>query len=100
MLEGRKAVDSLPCLPLRQAQIIKALEIEPEFRARAEEMGKAQSGVAGDGPLSLQNRRNAVRRHVELPRELGGAHAEFVDFFFQVFAGVYRCLCHKYFLQW
>jgi len=33
---------------LREANFIEALQIQPELRRGAEEMGQAQGGVAGD----------------------------------------------------
>jgi hypothetical protein len=93
-LECRKAVDGLPGLPLRQAKLVKALKIQPEFRAHAEKMGEAKRRIAGNCPLPLQNRRDTICRHVELAGQFGGAHAEFGHFFLQVFAGVDWCLRH------
>ena len=49
VFKGWQTVDGLAGLFLRQAQVVKALQIEPEFGAGAEEMRQAQSGVAGDG---------------------------------------------------
>ena len=52
-LEGRKAVDGLPGLPLGQAKLVETLKIKPEFRARAEKMGEAEGGIARDRCSSM-----------------------------------------------
>ena len=48
----------------------------PELRAGAEKVSEPQSGVAGDGALPVENRGDAVGRHLELARKRRGAHVE------------------------
>src|SRR5580692_8059212 len=87
-LEDGKRADGLSRLLLRETDFIKALQIEPEFRAGAEEMSKTQGCITGDRPLTVQNASNAVGRHVELAGQLSGTHAELLQFFSQVFPRV------------
>jgi len=47
--ECRQGLNRLARLPLRQANFIQALQIQPELRRGAEEVSQAQGGVAGDG---------------------------------------------------
>src|ERR1035438_4914299 len=77
------------CSALATASSIKGLQVEPEFRARAEEVSQAQGGVSGDAALPVQNAGDAVGRHIQLARQFCGAHAEFFQFFGQVFARIY-----------
>lgn len=79
--ELRKSHDGFPRLLLRDPQIVKALEIQPKFSARAEEMAKAQGSVARDGACSVQDLRNPVGRNVDLPCPLSRAHMECSQFF-------------------
>jgi len=74
LLNGTQCLEPLPHLPLGETQVVEALQVEPEFGARAKEMTQAQGGIAGDGALAIQDSGNAIGRYVQLPRELGGAH--------------------------
>jgi hypothetical protein len=38
---------------LGYAQLVKALQVKPECRTRAEEMGQTQCRVSGDGALRI-----------------------------------------------
>src|ERR1035441_6056430 len=58
-------------------------------------MGQTQSGVTGDGALPTQNTGDAVGGHIQLARQFGGAHAEFMQLLGQVLAGMYRGHCHS-----
>jgi hypothetical protein len=53
-LECREGLDRLSCLPLGEAQFVERLEVQPKLRARAEEVGEAQGGVSGNGPLQTK----------------------------------------------
>src|SRR5712691_707290 len=52
-LQLGKSLDGLSSLLLNAAQLVKALEVQPEFRASAKEMGQAQGRVPGDGALAV-----------------------------------------------
>ena len=52
--EGGQGLDRFARLPLRQANFIEALQIQPELRRGAEEMSQAQGRVAGDGAASVE----------------------------------------------
>jgi hypothetical protein len=58
-----------------------------------EEMGEAQGCVAGDGAPSIQDLGHAVGRNIEPPRKRRGAHAQFPQFFRQMFARVTSGKC-------
>jgi hypothetical protein len=58
-----------------------ATRFEPELGGRAEEVGEAQSRIAGDGARAVENSGDAVGRHLKLARERSGAHVEFLQFF-------------------
>jgi hypothetical protein len=57
-------------------------------------VGKAQGCVASDGAPSIQDLSHTVSRNIELPRKLRGAHAQFLQFFGQMFARMNRRKCH------
>ena len=80
-LEGWQRLDRLAGLPLGEADLIKALQIQPEFRSRAKEMGQAQGRIAGDGAPSIQDFGDAVGRNIQLPRQFCGAHAQLFQLF-------------------
>src|ERR1039457_7068796 len=50
---------------------------------------------SGNGALPIRNAADPVGRHVEFTRQLGGAHAEFLEFFRQVLARMYRGQRHS-----
>jgi hypothetical protein len=80
-LEGWQRLDGFAGLPLGEADLIKALQIQPEFRGRAEEMGQAQGRVAGDGAPSIQDFGDAIGGNIQLPRQFRGAHAQLFQLF-------------------
>src|SRR5713226_3075560 len=47
-------------LALGKAEFVEALKIQPKFCTRAKEMSEAQDRIAGNGPLTIQNRGDAV----------------------------------------
>jgi hypothetical protein len=57
-------------------------------------VGEAQGGVSSDGAPSIQDLGNAVGRNIELPRQLRGAHAQFLQFFGQMLARVNSVKSH------
>jgi hypothetical protein len=75
---------------LCQAQVIRCLQIEPEFRGGFEPMAEAQGGVAGDRPFAGNDLADTVLRYVELLREFFGADSDFAQFVAKNFAGVCR----------
>ena len=90
-----KRMDQLSRFLLSVPQFVEALEIQPEFRACAEEMRQAQSGVARDGACSVQDLRDPIRRDVKVARQFRGTHVELFKFLSQVFAGMYLDPRHK-----
>jgi hypothetical protein len=62
---------SAPAILSRHANIVRALQIEPELRAHTEPVAEPQRGVAGDGALALHDLVDAVRRHPQLAGKLG-----------------------------
>ncbi len=94
--ECRQRPDSLPGFLFGQAKFITALQVELELCARVEVVPKTQGRIACDGPLSVQNFRDAIGRHLHLAGEFGGAHAELFQFFGQVFTWVDWGTCHFY----
>ena len=73
------------------------IQVKPKLGGRAEEMGKAQGRIAGDGALAVENPGDAVGRHLKLARERSGAHIKFFQFFGQVFAWVDSVESHSVF---
>ena len=65
VLESRERPDGFACLLLREAELVEALQVKPELGGRAEEMGKAQGRIAGDGALAVENPGDAVGRHLK-----------------------------------
>jgi hypothetical protein len=58
--EPGKDLDGSPCFLLSDPQLVKALEIQPKFRARAEKMSEEQGSVARDGASSVQDFRDPI----------------------------------------
>ena len=71
----------------REPQFVQALQIQPKFRAGAEEMRQTQGGVARDGTSSVQDLGDPIGRNVEPAGQPGCAHVGRFEFFGQVFAG-------------
>jgi hypothetical protein len=78
---------------LGDAQLVKALQVEPELRAHAEEVPKTQGSVSRNCTLAVQDAGNAVGRHIQFARQLSGAHAEFIQFFSELLPWMYRVHC-------
>src|ERR1039458_1908244 len=93
-LEGWQRLDGFAGLRLGEADLIKALQIQPEFRCGAKEMGQTQGRVAGDGAAPIQDFGDAIGGNIQLPRQLGGAHAQLFQLFRQMFARVNWNYCH------
>src|SRR5271166_1276741 len=93
-LEGWQGLDGFAGLLLGKPDLVKALQIQPEFRRRAKEMGEAQGRVAGDGAPSIQALGDAVGGNIQLPRQFGGAHAQLFQLFRQLFTRVNCNYCH------
>ena len=70
------------------AQFVIGLEVEPELRAVAEVLGKAERGVRGDGALAMHDFIDAARRDADVFRKPVFGKAERLEKFFdQHFAG-------------
>src|SRR3972149_8309346 len=93
-LESGKGLNGFASFLLGTADIIKTLQVEPKLRAGAKEMPEAQSRVAGDGALSVQNLSNAVGWHLELTRQFSGAHLERLQFLGEMLTGMDRDYRH------
>ena len=74
--------------PLGEAQLVELLQVQPELRAGAEEVGQAQGGVAGDGAPAVEDSGYAVGWNLDVPGKRGGAHVELFQLLGKVFAGV------------
>ena len=81
---------------LPQAQVIDALQVEPELGSFAEEVLQAQRGVTGDRALAMQNGGDAVGRHVQVSRQLSGAHAQSFELLCQMAAGMDQLNRHAF----
>jgi hypothetical protein len=86
--ESRQASDRRTRFRFREPQLVQFLQVQPEFRAGAEEVRQAKRTVAGNRPLTVQDSGDPIGWHVELPAKLGSAHAEFLELFGEVFAGM------------
>src|ERR1700704_2067679 len=84
----RQACDVGTRLLQGNTDIIGALEIEPELRTGAEPVPKAKSGVASDRALALDDLGDAVRRHLDLSRQLRRRHRDLRKFFGEDFPGM------------
>jgi len=93
-LEGWQGLDRLAGLLFGEADLVNALQVKPEFRSRAEEMGKAQGCVARDGSTSIHDFGDAVGWNIQLPRQFRGAHAQLFQFLRQMFTRVNRNYYH------
>ena len=63
--ERRQFLDSLSALFFGQANLVKALKIQPELWTRSKKMSQAQRRVSGDRALTVQDRRDAIGRNLE-----------------------------------
>ena len=66
-----------------KAQLVELLQVQPELRAGAEEVGQAQGGVAGDCPPAVEDCGYAVGGNLDLPGECCGAHFELSQLLWQ-----------------
>jgi hypothetical protein len=57
-------------------------------------MSQPQSRVACDRTLPMENRGDAIGRHLQLTRQRSRAHPQGVELFGQVFSGVDGDSCH------
>ena len=71
-----------------------SLQVEPEFRASAEEMPQAQGRISGHAALAVQDFSYTVRRHLELARQRRRAHIQRFKLFGEMFARVYGPAFH------
>jgi len=94
MFQRGKALDGLSRFLLSEAQLVQTLQIEPEFRAGAKEMGEAQRCIAGNGTFTVENLGDSVGGHIDLTRQFRRAHAERFEFFGQMFAWMNCNYCH------
>jgi hypothetical protein len=74
--ECRQVLDCSSRFILDNPQFVELLQVHPEFRACPEEMPKPQRRVASQGPASVQNFRDAFRRHLECTTQFSRAHAQ------------------------
>jgi hypothetical protein len=65
--QGGQYPNGLPCLLPRHPDFIQALQIQPEFRRRAEEIFQAQRRIASDGAPSIENFGDAVCGNAQSP---------------------------------
>ena len=63
------ALDRLTGLPAAHPDLIKTLQVDPEFRTRAEEVAQSQRRIAGDGAPSIQDFSDATGWNMEPPRQ-------------------------------
>src|SRR3990172_6297966 len=92
---GRERLDLRARIFLGHPHVVERLQIHPELRARAEPVREPKRGIAGDRALAVDDLADAVRGHPDLPRQLGRADAEFLEFVGENFAGVDRWAGHR-----
>src|ERR1041385_2575893 len=90
----RQLLDLRAFFLLGEAEFVELLQVQPEIGAGAEPVPEPQRRIRSDRALLVQDAGDAVRRNVELPRQLGGRHAAFLQSLFKMFAGMNRCTCH------
>ena len=78
--------DRLSRFPLRLAQLVQALQIEPELRPRAKKVAESQRCIPGDGACPFQNLRNPVGGNADSSREFGSADAKSTYFLAEIVA--------------
>jgi hypothetical protein len=57
-------------------------------------MTKPQRRIGGNAALSIDDAGDAINRHVDLTRQLGGGNTEFAQLFGKVLAGMCGCMGH------
>src|SRR6202035_1530433 len=58
----RKPRDFMPCLISGDADVVGALQVKPELRARAEPVSEAKGGVTFNATASMNDLRHAIGR--------------------------------------
>jgi hypothetical protein len=81
MLQCGESLDGFPGLFLRDAKIVKSLQVEPKLRTCTKEMAETQGRITCDRARAIQNLCDAIRGYADFAREFSGAHAECVKFF-------------------
>ena len=74
------AINFLAGFLLRQAELIQALQVQPELRSCAEEMRERNAVSPVIERWALHDARHAVRWYAKLPRQFGGAHLQRFQF--------------------
>jgi hypothetical protein len=88
MLQSRQSVDPFSCFLQRYPYFVEALQVKPKFGRRTEQMGESKGRITRNGSLAVQDPHDTIGRDIEPPCELGSAHAQFFEFFSQMFARV------------
>ena len=85
---GRKLSDFPPRPLLGDAEVVGALQVESELRARAEPMPETKGGLASAAPASVDDLGHAMGRDVDLSRKLGRRDAKLGPLVNEDFCGV------------
>lgn len=92
--ESWQLFDRRPSLFFCHSQVVSRLQVQPELRAGAEKMAKAQGGIARDGALATHDFADAITRHLQTPAQLGGADVQLFELFGEVFPRMNCCASH------
>ena len=66
------------------------IRVQPHLRCRIEIASQPERRVGGNSPPPSQNVRNTALRHAQFTGNCLGRHAQFLQFFTQYHAGLYR----------
>jgi hypothetical protein len=81
-----QALDGISSFFFGAAKLVQVLQVQPELRARSEEMREPQRGISSDGAGSIQNLSDTIRRHMDFAREFCRAHTECLELFGEMFS--------------
>ena len=74
--------------------VIGRLQVKPELRTRSEPVAEPKRRIARDRPFPLDDLRDPVRRHGQLPRQFGRGDGEFLKLVGEDFTGMDGGPCH------
>ena len=95
---GNVAEGVAQALP-RQIEIVSLLQIHPQISRRSKIAGEPERRVGGDGALGGDDLRDAVGRHAERARQLGGRNSDFLQLLGENLSWVNRCARHGFSLM-
>ena len=90
----RQLFDLVAGKTLRELNVIRRLQVQPELRTRSEPVAEPERRIARDRPFPLDDLGDPVRRHGQLPRQFGRRDGELLKLVGEDFTGMDGWPCH------